>query len=397
MRSQILETIAALDAINPEAFGGTEVERLQVRAAARRLLARLETPYERAWGFCFEHPVVFAALQICINVGLWKSWTSAGGGEKSIHELVEFTTPTVDTNLLRRLFRLLAAFNVVEESAEDTFKPTAFSYAIGDESTKVRASLQAATYQYIAAGHNLPTYLAKISYKEPTDVTENNYTDSDPDSLTFFGRLQKSPAYFEAFTGHMEAWTAWKTPWTKVYDTTALLEGAKLDDASPLVVDLGGNTGTDISYVLAKHPDIPAGSLVLQDLPEVIANVHVDKKITAMVHDFFLPQPVKGSRAYFLHAVLHDWPDDKAKQLLVNTRNAMVKGYSKLLIYDIVLPPIGASISQTTMDVEMMSLLSASERTQGAWENLLTDAGFKIINFWPDPQEYEMIIEAEIA
>ncbi|GMG03132.1 unnamed protein product [Aspergillus oryzae] len=102
MRSQILETIAALDAINPEAFGGTEVERLQVRAAARRLLARLETPYERAWGFCFEHPVAFAALQICINVGLWKSWTSAGGGEKSIHELVEFTTPTVDTNLLRK-------------------------------------------------------------------------------------------------------------------------------------------------------------------------------------------------------------------------------------------------------------------------------------------------------
>lgn len=81
----------------------------------------------------------------------------------------------------------------------------------------------------------------------------------------------------------------------------------------------------------------------------------------------------------------------------MNTRNAMVKGYSKLLIYDIVLPPIGASISQTTMDVEMMSLLSASERTQDAWENLLTDAGFKIINFWPDPQEYEMIIEAEIA
>ncbi|KAB8260899.1 S-adenosyl-L-methionine-dependent methyltransferase [Aspergillus pseudonomiae] len=397
MRSQILETIAALDAVKPEAYSGSEVERLQVRAAARRLLARVETPYERAWGFCFEHPVVFAALQTCINVGLWKSWTNAGGGEKSIHSLVELTTPTVDTNLLRRLFRLLAAFNVVEETAEDTFKPTAFSYAIGDESTKVRASLQAATHQYIAAGHNLPAYLAKISYKEPTDVDLNNYTDIDPDGLTFFGRLQKSPAYFEAFTGHMEAWTAWKTPWTKVYDTTTLLEGAKLDDGSPFVVDLGGNTGTDISHVLAKHPDIPAGSLVLQDLPEVIANVRLDEKITAMAHDFFLPQPVTGSRAYFLHAVLHDWPDEKAKQLLVNTRNAMVKGYSKLLIYDIVLPPIGASLSQTTMDVEMMSLLSASERTQGAWEKLLTDAGFKIINFWPDPQEYEMIVEAEVA
>ena len=98
-----------------------------------------------------------------------------------------------------------------------------------------------------------------------------------------------------------------------------------------------------------------------------------------------------------MHAVLHDWPDDKAKQLLMNTRDAMVKGYSKLFIYDIVLPPTGASISQTTMDVNMMSLLSASERTQDAWKKLLADAGFKIVNFWPDPQQYEMIIEAEVG
>lgn len=98
-----------------------------------------------------------------------------------------------------------------------------------------------------------------------------------------------------------------------------------------------------------------------------------------------------------MHAVLHDWPDDKAMQLLKNTKDAMVKAYSKLFIYDIVLPPTGASISQTTMDVNMMSLLSASERTQGAWTKLLTDAGFKIVSFWPDPQQYEMVIEAEVA
>ncbi|KAJ6080801.1 hypothetical protein N7499_005675 [Penicillium canescens] len=391
------QIITSLDAVEPEVFSGNEVERLKVRAAARSLLARVETPYERAWGFCFEHPAVFAALQTCIDVGLWKSWTMVGGGKKTIDELVEFTSPIVDTNLLRRLFRLLAAFNVVEETLEDTFKPTPFSYAIGEESTKVRASIQAATNQYIAAGHNLPAYLAQISYKEPTDVNVNNHSASDPDGLNFFERLQKSPDCLEAFTGHMEAWTAWKTPWTKVYDTTRLLENAKLGDGSPLVVDVGGNTGIDISHVLAKHPDIPAGALVLQDLPEVIAKAQVDEKITAMNHDFFLPQPVKGSRAYFMHAVLHDWPDDKAKQLLENTRDAMVKGYSKLFIYDIVLPPTGASISQTTMDVEMMSLLSASERTQDAWTRLLTDAGLKIVNFWPDPQEYEMIIEAEIA
>lgn len=101
VQSQTEQTIASLDAVQPDAFGGNEVERLKIRAAARRLLARVETPYERAWGFCFEQPVVFAALQICIDVGLWRSWTSVGG-EKSIDDLVRLTSPTVDANLLRK-------------------------------------------------------------------------------------------------------------------------------------------------------------------------------------------------------------------------------------------------------------------------------------------------------
>ena len=100
----------------------------------------------------------------------------------------------------------------------------------------------------------------------------------------------------------MEAWTEWKTPWTKVVDTSQLLAGAKLDDGSPFVVDIGGNTGIDISHVLAKHPHIPSGSLVLQDLPEIISVAQVDKKITAMAHDFFLPQPVKGELSQVLPA-----------------------------------------------------------------------------------------------
>lgn len=102
MSAQTQRIINALDAIQPELFGGNEVERLQVRAAARRLLARVESPYERAWGFCFEHPAVFAALQTCIDVSLWKAWTEIGGGEKTIDQLVKMSTPTIDTNLLRK-------------------------------------------------------------------------------------------------------------------------------------------------------------------------------------------------------------------------------------------------------------------------------------------------------
>jgi hypothetical protein len=91
----------------------------------------------------------------------------------------------------------------------------------------------------------------------------------------------------------MEAWTSWKTPWTKIYDPSKLIDGADL--SKPLVVDVGGNTGIDISHVLKARPDLPAGTLILQDLPEIIRQVDVDERITAQVHDFFKPQPVIGT------------------------------------------------------------------------------------------------------
>jgi len=101
MASQPSEIIALLDGVHHGSFNGDEVSRLEVRAAARRLLARVESPYERAWGFCFEHPVVFAALQTFIDLGLWKAWTVGGGGEKSVDDLVKLCARDIEPNLLR--------------------------------------------------------------------------------------------------------------------------------------------------------------------------------------------------------------------------------------------------------------------------------------------------------
>lgn len=100
MAPQAKDLIAALDAVSDVSYG-SELERLQVRTAARRALAKIETPYERAWGYCFEHPVVNAALQTFIDLGLWTAWAKQGGGEKTVHELVKLTSPTIETNLLR--------------------------------------------------------------------------------------------------------------------------------------------------------------------------------------------------------------------------------------------------------------------------------------------------------
>jgi len=111
MLHQAKDIIAALDAVQPLSSGTDEVDRLAIRAAAYRLLNRVETPHERACGFCFENPIVFAALQTCIDLNLWKSWTSLGGGELTVDELAALTTPHVDVNLLRKfLLVVIAAF-----------------------------------------------------------------------------------------------------------------------------------------------------------------------------------------------------------------------------------------------------------------------------------------------
>lgn len=98
-----------------------------------------------------------------------------------------------------------------------------------------------------------------------------------------------------------------------------------------------------------------------------------------------------------MHAVLHDWPDQKVLDIFNHLKPAMKKGYSKLLVCDIVIPPTGASIAQTVMDVNMMGLLAARERTQADWTGLLTRGGFTNLKFHQDARGLECIIEADLA
>ncbi|KFY46973.1 hypothetical protein V494_00266 [Pseudogymnoascus sp. VKM F-4513 (FW-928)] len=194
------------------------------------------------------------------------------------------------------------------------------------------------------------------------------------------------------------------TPWANalatdpalcaVYPTSTVVSDTKPDRA--LVVDIGGSKGHDLEKFRLCHPDIPDGSLILQDLPDVVKDVQVNRAIVAQQYDFFTPQPVKGARVYFMHNVLHDWPDDSAVMILKNIASAMEKGYSKLLIHESLISRVNPLARVTVSDITMMACLAAKERTEIEWGEVIRNSGLRVVKIWRPPQSVESVIEVEL-
>lgn len=96
-------------------FEGHEVERLELLSSARRLVGRLETRQERIFNIDFRNPAEYAALKICLDLGIWHRWTAVGGGEKTVEELAKLATKDCDLNLLRKCLIYAFAVFLVED------------------------------------------------------------------------------------------------------------------------------------------------------------------------------------------------------------------------------------------------------------------------------------------
>ena len=96
-----------------------------------------------------------------------------------------------------------------------------------------------------------------------------------------------------------------------------------------------------------------------------------------------------------LHHVLHDFSsDDACRRILDNITPAMKKGYSKLLIKDLMIPDRGAPWAFTAMDVNVMQSLSGQERTESQFRNLLESVGLKIEGIWRHEKALDVVVEA---
>lgn len=94
-----------LDSIQAESFT-TDAERHEAMEAARRLVARLETPFERTFSLVWAIPALLAGLRICQDLGIWQKWTqqcsTSSNIPQSLDKILAMAEVPVEANLLRK-------------------------------------------------------------------------------------------------------------------------------------------------------------------------------------------------------------------------------------------------------------------------------------------------------
>lgn len=103
-----------------------------------------------------------------------------------------------------------------------------------------------------------------------------------------------------------------------------------------------------------------------------------------------------GARAYYLHHILHDWSDEKARAILWNLIPALEIGYSKILINEFVIPRTDAHWESTSLDIVMMATFAAKERSESRWRKLIETCGLRIVKIWTINNATESLIECEV-
>ena len=143
------------------------------------------------------------------------------------------------------------------------------------------------------------SFFKTTNYRNPSDIRDGllQYAYKCKGQSFFeWGSANGTPPAAYQFGQMLTAWSENRQHWMDpgYYPVIErLAEGAKADKDAVLLVDVGGSNGHDLEQFHKKHPDVP-GRLVLQDLPDIIAQAKPSAPIEATVHDFFTPQPVKG-------------------------------------------------------------------------------------------------------
>ena len=287
-----------------------------------------------------------------------------------------------DADALTRMLRGLVLEHVLAEEDDGRFALTALGEGLRDG---VPGSLRGAV---LARGEVYWSAAAGLLRA----ATEGGTAFEHVHGERFFDHLAGDPDREAAFQASMAARAQ-----REAADVVAAYEFAGLRD----VVDVGGGSGVLLETILRATPELRG---VLVDRSEAVerasarlAAASLDARCECVVGDFFDSVP-PGADAYLLSRVIHDWDDADAQRVLTTCREAMPVDARLLLVEAIVPERAHDGPEAVRMDIHMLMLLGARERTQAQFRRLLADAGFELVRVVPTGSPASLsVLEAAVA
>ncbi|GAB1206283.1 hypothetical protein APSETT445_004968 [Aspergillus pseudonomiae] len=271
-----------------------------------------------------------------------------------------------------RILRTQAAFGLIKETGPQEYTSSAF--------TEVFANADAAgavAQLFDISGpctQILPDFLAERDYRDITSNKDCVFQKAFNSDLTMFEWMPQHPKHMESL-GHLMALER-PVSWVDHFPVLEELGDFPGPD-KVLMVDIGGGFGQQSKALRAKFSNLP-GRVIVQDIPQTLANAQPAAGVEFMEHNFFEPQPIQNAKFYYLRHVFHDWPDEQCVQILKQVIPAMGPD-SQILIDEMVIPSTGVPWQAAFTDLLMMNSLGGVERTRAEWDNLLEQAGLEII------------------
>ena len=304
--------------------------------------------------------------------GAWITMTLRGscalGVFEALHEplsLDEAAERTgTDPPTLARLLRTLADLGLVEPVGADAFRNTARGEVLrADHPSRMRdLALMQAT---------LPNLRAWTAVDEAVRTGKGVFEQMN--GMPSWELLARDPEAQHVFNAAMAR--------RATAQVAAVLAATDLTDTQTLV-DVGGGRGAMLTGLLEAMPSLRG---VVADQPATVAEAEtlfeaagLGDRAHGVACDFFQSVPAGGD-AYTISNVLHDWDDRDAVAILRTVRAAM-PDRARLLVVEHVLDAPGRSFEEQRdvhlLDLHMLVLFGARERTQAEYDALLAEAGF---------------------
>ncbi|MEU0399086.1 methyltransferase [Streptomyces sp. NPDC006197] len=272
-----------------------------------------------------------------------------------------------DAKSTRRVLRALAGHGVFAVREDGSFENTALSDKLREDAPDTMrgfAVLMSHPFLHEEWGH----LFTAVETGEPNLPKLRGMG-----ALDFFhANPEYAQVFFHAFGGLSESETA---PLVEAYDFSQF----------NTVVDVVAGRGNLLAGILQKAPNVK-GVLYDSEVATVDSQAYFEAAGVAdrftIEHGGYLDKLPSGGDAYLFKHIIHDFSEEDAITALKNAREAMGPE-GKLLVMEYLLPEGNEHHLGQAIDLWLMLMLGAQERTLNEYRELFAKAGFTLTRAVP--------------